>query len=184
MNVLFIISTIVMFLYIVAPLLSTVRIKKIDIMSDECPPEVRDKYFKNNPGEQWRIHILDSFKKVFDDYTEISEFVLKSLQNNEITYESKILLYEIVMFLSQLNLVIEKSLKKLKRFSKFKLKRMVRKRGFNETTTKLLGEEILYTQAVMKLLKTAKNKFQDNNFELVTKEEINEAFGYYEVLDA
>lgn len=183
MNVIFLISAIVVFLYVVGPLLSTVQIKKINIMSDECPPEIRDRYFKNNPGEQWRIHMFESFKKVFDDYTEISDFV-KSVRNDEITSpKSRVLLCEITVFLIQLNNVIEKSLKKMNHFSKFKLKRMIKKYGFTDTTTKLLGKEIMYTQAIMKLLKIAKNKFQNENFELVTDEEIKEAFGYNEVLD-
>ena len=126
-----------------------VRIKRVNVnVADEnCPPELKEAFYKKHPGAKWLTDYLNSVKK-FDARLDESAEKVKNNEKSQFLQDM-----EMIMVISTGKTLIGQNLDKIKKFTPRKADRVLRKYGSaNAATEAMFGdfvEDFLFTSFVL-----------------------------------
>lgn len=135
-----------------------IKLKKVNITSDDCPKEIKDVYFNKHPGAKWIIDMKNSFDRVSKHMKDFTVFLKDNKNVKSLTA------IEIIMVLTMGQQILVNAYEKLAKMSIFKADHIINKHGIKAATEMYFGdyiEDFYYTAFIIDLFKDSIEKKKD-----------------------
>ena len=132
-----------------------IKVKKVNVTSDDCPKEIKEAYFRKHPGAKWIFYLEASFDRVNKHMKDFASY-LKDTEELKEHKISSLAAIEIITVLTMGQELLESAYRKLVRISPRKADRIIKKYGTNTATEKYFGgliEDFYYITFVLDEMK-------------------------------
>lgn len=146
--------------FLIFILLSSVRVVKYDVGSKDCPKEIKDAFFKKHPGAKWMSDMKDSLDRVNNHIKNDFIVFLKGCLKEEPIFK----IIEMTTTLKLGQEVLAMSYEELSKLTLRKADRFIKRHGIKAANEKFFGDYIENIYYVVFILEEMKSK-------IVNKEE-------------
>lgn len=141
-------------------LLSSVRVIKYDVGSKDCPKEIKDAFYKKHPGAKWMSDMKDSLDRVNNHIKNDFIVFLKGCLKEEPIFK----IIEMTTTLKLGQEVLAMSYDELSKLTLRKADRFIKRHGIKAANEKFFGDYIENIYYIVFILEEMKSK-------IVNKEE-------------
>lgn len=146
--------------FLIFILLSSVRVVKYDVGSKDCPKEIKDAFYKKHPGAKWMSDMKDSLDRVNNHIKNDFIVFLKGCLKEEPIFK----IIEMTTTLKLGQEVLAMSYEELSKLTLRKADRFIKRHGIKAANEKFFGDYIENIYYIVFILEEMKSK-------IVNKEE-------------
>lgn len=144
--------------FLIFILLSSVKVVKYDVGSKECPKEIKDAFYKKHPGAKWLSDMKESLDRVNNHIKNDIILFLKDCLKKEHIFK----IIEMTTMLKLGQEILAMSYDTLAKISLRKADKYVKKHGVKAANEKFFGDYIENIYYTVFILDEMKSKIKNN----------------------